>query len=124
MYGSSLGLWTSLFLVPGHPGSTRHGFPLLVQASSEGRHWLATPTQSVPPLPQHILWAGDFKLRVLWLGWHPGFSFSSLASTIPYQRGYNIGVKAPYRHQLDFSPFNELLLSSSKSSTTVPICQF
>jgi hypothetical protein len=59
MFGSTLGLWAIHSMVPGHPGSVEHGLFLMAWASSSIMHWLATPTSSFPPLPQHILQAGQ-----------------------------------------------------------------
>ena len=42
----------------GHPRSVRHGFYHMEWASSQIRYWLATSSNLVPPLPEHILQAG------------------------------------------------------------------
>lgn len=54
MFGSSL--WAVQTLGSGLSGSIRKEFALVVWVSS---HWLATPIISKPPLPQHILEAGQ-----------------------------------------------------------------
>jgi hypothetical protein len=56
----------------------------------------------------YIASSKDCGWKVLWLGWHPCFSFASLQSTFPHQRDSNIGVGVSWKHQLDFSVFNEL----------------
>jgi hypothetical protein len=55
-------------------------------AGSQIRHWLAAPTSSVPPLPYRLC---------------PPFSFSTPKSSFPYRRNWDVGMKAPHRHQLD-----------------------
>ena len=64
MFGSTLGLWAIHSMVPGHPGSVEHGLFLMAWASSSIMHWLATPTSSFPPLPQHI-----FRAKEIVNGW-------------------------------------------------------
>ena len=46
-------------LAPDPLGSVRGGLLLMAWVSSWTSHWLATPTISGPPLPQHILWVGQ-----------------------------------------------------------------
>lgn len=55
-------------------------------AGSQIRHWLAAPTSSVPPLPYRLC---------------PPFSFGTPKSSFPYRRNWDVGMKAPHRHQLD-----------------------
>ena len=45
--GSNPDLWAIQSPVPGHPGSVRHGIPLVAWASSETSHWLATPLPKI-----------------------------------------------------------------------------
>jgi hypothetical protein len=59
MFGSVPGLWTLPLQTPGHPGSVRFWLPLPEWASSWTSHCLASPTSTVPLLPQHILQAGQ-----------------------------------------------------------------
>ena len=50
----------------------------------------------------------DCKLRVLWMGWYPGFSFGRQQSTFLHQRFQKVGIKAPCTNQLNLSTFSKL----------------
>jgi hypothetical protein len=54
LFGSTPGLYSILSLVPGPPSSVTGGLPLVAWDLSWTSHWLATRTNSVPPLlPAH-----------------------------------------------------------------------
>lgn len=68
MFGFILGLFPIQPLIPGHPGSVRHGSPLMVWTSSWTSHWLAILTSSESPLPQgHLVGRTNCRSKVLWL---------------------------------------------------------
>lgn len=54
-----LGTWPMKPLASHPPSSVECGLPLIVTVTSGKRHYLVTPTCSVPHLPQHILLAGQ-----------------------------------------------------------------
>ena len=47
--------WAIHLLGPGPADSVKGGLPHMVWVSNWTSYWLATPTISAPPLPQHIL---------------------------------------------------------------------
>lgn len=51
----SFWFYSRTLLCSGHSSTVWHGLPLVAWASSRTKHLLATPRNSVPPLPQHIL---------------------------------------------------------------------
>ena len=48
-------------MVLGYQSSAGHGFFLEERALGQIRYWLATPTNSAPPLPEHILETGQIE---------------------------------------------------------------
>lgn len=59
VFGSIPGLWLIQSPILGHPGSVGHIVPLMACALSETLYWLPSPTSFAPPLPKHILQAGQ-----------------------------------------------------------------
>lgn len=72
------------------------------------RHWLPTPTSSVPLLAQHILQAGHIVCQMfcVWVGTH---IFLLIAYRVPiHTKGHsNIQVQTPCRLQINFYMFSE-----------------
>lgn len=71
---STLGLWALQPPIPSHPGSIGSGVPLVAWASNYTSHWLATPTNSEPPLPYTSCRQG--RVKFLLLGWCPSHTLS------------------------------------------------
>lgn len=72
--------------ISGHPGSIGQG-RLLLEMLVDHFCKFTTIAQA------HFLDRKDCRLKVLWLGWCPGFSFGSLLSTLQHQRDQNIGIR-------------------------------
>lgn len=85
--------------------SVKYGILFVKWTLSQIKHF---PTTSMPPLLQHIAGRTDGRSKTLWLGCCPNFSFGSPWSNFSHQKDQNIRVKAPCRHQIDFSMNNEL----------------
>lgn len=58
MFGSMVCLLAIQFLISNHTQIVRQGLHLVEWPSSLTKYHLATPTSSVPAMPQHILQAG------------------------------------------------------------------
>lgn len=133
MFSFILGHWSALPLVPGPPSSVRCGLSLVAWVSSWTSHWLATPTSSVPPLPQHLSGRTNCRSEVLWLGWCPSPSTGNLGwfqkmaspdflspivmSLCKIPRSFHCTRSLPHPQSAlppipDFSPNTFLLLSS------------
>lgn len=74
VFGFALGLWSISNLVLSHLSSVRYGFHLVQQALSQIRPHLVTPARFVPPLPFHILQAGQMIDRQFFVGVNVYFS--------------------------------------------------
>ena len=117
MFGSTLGTAIQV-LVSGHPSSIVMG-SLSWSGSQDNR--LATPSKSMPPLPQHTLQAGQIVGRKFcgWVGVYASVSVESL----PTPKRLDCRVKAPCRYQLKLSAFSDLCrCCPQKWVPTVSLC--
>lgn len=58
VFDFTIGLWATLTLILGHPGSVRSGFHLTERDLTSDQTWLVTLTSFVPPLSWRSLQAG------------------------------------------------------------------
>lgn len=84
-----------------------------------------TPKSSKPPaaITQHILQAGQTVYQRLpdRVGVHG--SFSAAIEVPSHSRDWNIGVRAPCRHQLDLSTFKEMCGCCDLHGTPLSVCR-